>query len=80
MSGLFTIEVMRRGGRTGRKCRWLILRREICGKGHRNEADLSPVNLSAFGLDNGLGHEGGAEVFWPVADPSGLITATVTRK
>ena len=41
---------------------------------------LSPVNLSPFGLDNKLGQEGGAEVFWPVADPSGLITATVTRK
>jgi urate oxidase len=41
---------------------------------------LSPVNLSAFGLDNGLGYEGGAEVFHPVADPSGLITCTVTRK
>jgi urate oxidase len=40
----------------------------------------SPVNLSAFGLDNGLGYEGGAEVFHPVADPSGLITCTVTRK
>jgi len=40
----------------------------------------SPVNLSAFKLDNGLGYEGGAEVFWPVADPSGLITATITRK
>ncbi|EIW71993.1 hypothetical protein TREMEDRAFT_70604 [Tremella mesenterica DSM 1558] len=39
-----------------------------------------PVNLSPFGLDNGLGYEGGAEVFHPVADPSGLITATVTRK
>lgn len=43
-------------------------------------ANHSPVNLSAFGLDNGLGVEGGAEVFWPVADPSGLITATITRK
>lgn len=41
---------------------------------------LRPVNLSAFGLDNGLGYEGGAEVFHPVADPSGLITCTVTRK
>jgi urate oxidase len=40
----------------------------------------SPVNLSPFGLDNGLGYEGGAEVFHPVADPSGLITCTVTRK
>jgi urate oxidase len=41
---------------------------------------FSPVNLTPFGLDNGLGREGGAEVFHPVADPSGLITATVTRK
>jgi urate oxidase len=41
---------------------------------------ISPVNLSAFGLENGLGYEGGAEVFHPTADPSGLITATVTRK
>jgi urate oxidase len=40
----------------------------------------SPVNLAPFGLDNGLGRDGGAEVFHPVADPSGLITATVTRK
>ncbi|ORY33400.1 uricase [Naematelia encephala] len=39
-----------------------------------------PVNLSPFGLDNNLGYDGGAEVFHPVADPSGLITATVTRK
>lgn len=39
-----------------------------------------PVNLSAFGLDNKLGYEGGAEVFYPAADPSGYITATVTRK
>ncbi|ORX40531.1 hypothetical protein BD324DRAFT_6254 [Kockovaella imperatae] len=38
-----------------------------------------PVNLSAFGLENGLGYEGGAEVFHPTADPSGLITATVSR-
>ncbi|WVF72960.1 urate oxidase [Kwoniella sp. CBS 6097] len=39
-----------------------------------------PINLSAFNLDNGLGYEGGAEVFHPAADPSGYITATVTRK
>lgn len=39
-----------------------------------------PVNLNAFNLENGLGREGGAEVFHPVADPSGYITATVTRK
>lgn len=39
-----------------------------------------PVNLAPFGLDNGLGREGGAEVFHPAADPSGLITASVTRK
>lgn len=39
-----------------------------------------PINLTAFGLENGLGYEGGAEVFHPVADPSGLIEATVTRK
>ncbi|KIR41481.1 urate oxidase [Cryptococcus deuterogattii 99/473] len=39
-----------------------------------------PINLSAFGLDNKLGYEGGAEVFYPAADPSGYITATVTRK
>ncbi|OCF38091.1 urate oxidase [Kwoniella heveanensis CBS 569] len=39
-----------------------------------------PINLSAFKLDNGLGYEGGAEVFHPSADPSGYITATVTRK
>ncbi|WRT70190.1 urate oxidase [Kwoniella shivajii] len=39
-----------------------------------------PINLSAFKLDNGLGREGGAEVFHPAADPSGFITATVTRK
>ncbi|OWZ68236.1 urate oxidase [Cryptococcus neoformans] len=39
-----------------------------------------PVNLSAFDLDNNLGYEGGAEVFYPAADPSGYITATVTRK
>ncbi|WWC94923.1 urate oxidase [Kwoniella sp. B9012] len=39
-----------------------------------------PINLSAFKLDNGLGYEGGAEVFHPTADPSGYITATVTRK
>ncbi|KAK8853252.1 urate oxidase [Kwoniella newhampshirensis] len=38
------------------------------------------INLKPFGLDNGLGYEGGAEVFHPTADPSGLITATVTRK
>jgi urate oxidase len=44
------------------------------------ESDYSPVNLSPFGLENGLGYEGGAEVFHPTADPSGLITATVTRK
>jgi urate oxidase len=36
--------------------------------------------MKAFDLDNGLGYEGGAEVFHPVSDPSGLITATVTRK
>jgi urate oxidase len=42
--------------------------------------EASPVNLSPFGLDNGLGYEGGAEVFHPVADPSGYITSTVTRK
>ncbi|WVW86210.1 urate oxidase [Kwoniella bestiolae CBS 10118] len=39
-----------------------------------------PINLSAFNLDNGLGKDGGAEVFHPTADPSGYITATVTRK
>lgn len=39
-----------------------------------------PVNLSAFKLDNGLGYEGGAEVFYPAQDPSGLIEGTVTRK
>lgn len=39
-----------------------------------------PINLSAFKLDNGLGYEGGAEVFHPVADPSGLIEATIARK
>ncbi|GHJ85793.1 hypothetical protein NliqN6_2195 [Naganishia liquefaciens] len=39
-----------------------------------------PVNLTPFKLDNGLGREGGAEVFHPVADPSGYITATITRK
>lgn len=39
-----------------------------------------PVNLTPFKLDNGLGPAGGAEVFHPVADPSGYITATVTRK
>ncbi|BEI82725.1 hypothetical protein CcaverHIS002_0305930 [Cutaneotrichosporon cavernicola] len=39
-----------------------------------------PINLTAFGLENGLGYEGGAEVFHPVADPSGFIEATVTRK
>ncbi|WOO82341.1 Uricase [Vanrija pseudolonga] len=39
-----------------------------------------PVNLSAFKLDNGLGYEGGAEVFYPAPDPSGLIEATVSRK
>ncbi len=43
-------------------------------------APHSPINLSAFNLDNGLGRTGGAEVFHPTADPSGLITATVTRK
>lgn len=31
------------------------------------------------GLQNGLGREGGAEVFVPLAAPSGLITATVAR-
>jgi urate oxidase len=35
---------------------------------------------SAKGLDNGLGRAGGAEVFFPVSAPSGLITATVSRK
>jgi urate oxidase len=45
-----------------------------------SELISSPVNLSPFGLENGLGYEGGAEVFHPTADPSGLITATVTRK
>lgn len=39
----------------------------------------SPVNLTPFGLENGLGRQGGAEVFHPTADPSGLITATVKR-
>lgn len=39
-----------------------------------------PVNLSAFKLDNGLGYEGGAEVFYPAPDPSGWIEATVARK
>ncbi|WVR09767.1 urate oxidase [Kwoniella sp. DSM 27419] len=39
-----------------------------------------PINLSAFGLENGLTYEGGADVFHPSADPSGYITATVTRK
>ncbi|WWD19669.1 urate oxidase [Kwoniella shandongensis] len=38
------------------------------------------INLKPFGLDNGSTYEGGAEVFHPTADPSGLITATVTRK
>jgi urate oxidase len=42
--------------------------------------EFRPVNLTPFNLENGLGYEGGAEVFHPVADPSGLITATVTRK
>lgn len=40
----------------------------------------SPYNLKPFGLENGTGYEGHADVFHPVADPSGLITATVTRK
>lgn len=40
----------------------------------------SAVNLTPFNLENGLGRAGGAEVFHPVADPSGFITATVTRK
>ncbi|WVQ84641.1 urate oxidase [Cryptococcus sp. DSM 104549] len=39
-----------------------------------------PINLTPFGLENGKGYEGGAEVFHPTADPSGYITATVTRK
>jgi len=39
-----------------------------------------PVNLSPFGLENGLTPKGGSDVFHPVADPSGFITATVTRK
>lgn len=47
---------------------------------HKTDMADRPVNLSPFGLDNGLGREGGAEVFWPTADPSGLIAATVTRK
>jgi urate oxidase len=38
-----------------------------------------PVNLTPFKLDNGLGYEGGAEVFHPAADPSGLIEGTITR-
>ncbi|EKC99586.1 uricase (Urate oxidase) [Trichosporon asahii var. asahii CBS 8904] len=38
------------------------------------------VNLNAFKLDNGLGYEGGAEVFWPASDPSGLIEAKIARK
>ncbi|ODN94699.1 urate oxidase [Cryptococcus wingfieldii CBS 7118] len=38
-----------------------------------------PINLSPFGLENGLTKEGGADVFYPAPDPSGLITATVTR-
>jgi urate oxidase len=45
-----------------------------------NKLYRSPVNLTPFKLENGLGREGGAEVFHPVADPSGFITATVTRK
>lgn len=32
-----------------------------------------PVNLSAFGLENGKGRAGMVEVFEPVASPSGLI-------
>nr|ODN92502.1 urate oxidase [Cryptococcus depauperatus CBS 7841] len=39
-----------------------------------------PIDLSRFGIDNKLGYEGGAEIFYPASDPSGLITATVTRK
>jgi urate oxidase len=35
---------------------------------------------SVRGLDNGLSRAGGAEVFFPVSAPSGLITATVSRK
>jgi len=38
-----------------------------------------PVNLTAFKLDNGLGYEGGAEVFYPAQDPSGWIEGTITR-
>ena len=49
--------------------------RETKADGH-----VRPVNLKPFELENGLGYEGGAEVFHPVADPSGLITATITRK
>lgn len=40
----------------------------------------SPVNLSPFKLENGTGYEGHADVFHPVADPSGLIQCTVVRK
>lgn len=43
-----------------------------------------PVNMTGWKvqppLDNGLGYEGGAEVFYPAPDPSGWIEATVTRK
>jgi urate oxidase len=39
-----------------------------------------PVNLSAFKQDNGLGYDGGAEVFYPAPDPSGLIEGTITRR
>ncbi|KAL7418385.1 hypothetical protein Q5752_006843 [Cryptotrichosporon argae] len=39
-----------------------------------------PINLAPFKLENNLGYDGGAEVFHPVADPSGLIQATITRK
>jgi hypothetical protein len=39
-----------------------------------------PINLGAFGLENGKGRAGGVEVFEPVSSPSGLIQATVTRK
>lgn len=38
-----------------------------------------PVNMTAFGQENGLGYEGGAEVFYPAPDPSGLIEGTITR-
>nr|AOR51843.1 urate oxidase [Phaffia rhodozyma] len=39
-----------------------------------------PVNLKPFNLENGKGREGLVEVFEPVASPSGLIQATITRK